>query len=202
MEKINKKEISEKTAIKAIITGFVSYGILISFIFSIFAICLIYLTNKISNSNELTFKIVLTFIVTILLYITIHLICKMSNIDLFKKCKFDRNQEAFVCKRMNLFYLLCILFFVLLTISSLFFRFESQLNTIELSYRRNLSDFNYSNLGYAFAENSKKSDLKDFYASRNTTLIIATIIELGTIYSFISLIPYQKKMLNLYNTDK
>ncbi len=36
MKNTSKKEISDRTAIRAIITGFVSYGVLIGFIFSTF----------------------------------------------------------------------------------------------------------------------------------------------------------------------
>lgn len=199
MENTNKKEISEKTAIRAIITGFVSYGILIGFIFSVVLITLIYFSNNTEFSNEIAFKISTSIIISIFIYIFIHLICKLSNIDLLRKCKIDKNKEINVCKKLNLFYLLCTLFFVLIIIVSLYVKFSNQLYQINISYQQYLNDFSNTDFAYDFANNYKDGALEEFYHNRKTTLIAAVIIEMGLFYSFISLIPYQKKMLNIYN---
>ena len=196
-----KKTISEKTAIKAIITGFVSYGILISFIFAILIILLAYLSNKFTLSTNLFCKILASLAFSFLLYFTIRLICKLSNIDLLRKCKFDKKQEVFACKRLNLFYLLCALFFILLIISSLIVRFNTQLSQIEYNYQSKLIDVSQDdyNLAINYAEDYKKNALNNYYENREITLIISTIIELGLVLSFISLIPYQKELLDIYN---
>ena len=203
--KINtKQKISEKTAVKAIITGYVSYGILISFIFAILIILLAYISNKFMLSTNLFCTILTSLIFSFLLYFTIRLICKLSNIDLLRKCKFDKKQEVFVCKRLNLFYLLCTLFFILVIISSLLVRFNTQLSQIEYNYQTKIIDMSKDdyNLAIDYAEDYKKNALNDYYKNRETTLIISTIVELGLVLSFISLVPYQKKMLDIYNIDQ
>lgn len=199
MKNTNKKEISEKTAIRAIITGFVSYSILIGFIFLAISILFIYFTKDVNFSNEVAFKTSTSLILSIFIYISMHLICKLSNIDLLRKCKIDKNKESIICKRLNLFYLLCALFFILLTITCLYTRFSNQLYQINISYQQNLNSFSESDLAYDFANNYKDGALKEFYHNRKMTLLVAIILEMGLVYSFISLIPYQKKMLNIYN---
>ena len=199
MKNTNKKEISEKTAIRAIITGFVSYGVLIGFIFLAISLLFIYLTNNLNFSNEIIFKTCTSIIFSIFIYIFMHLICKLSNIDLLRKCKIDKNKEHIICKKLNLFYLLCALFFILLVITCLYTRFSNQLYQINISYQQNLNSFSDSNLAYDFANNYKDGALKEFYNNRKITLIVAIILEIGLVYSFISLIPYQKKMLDIYN---
>ncbi len=202
MEKIEKKEISEKAAVKAIITGFVCYSLLIGFICLLIAIIVTYFVNKATFSNELLAKAAITFISAIFIYAFIHFICRLSNIDLFKKCRFDRNKESFVCKKLNLFYLLCIIFFVILTISSLYIRFENQLALINYNFAERANDMAGTDIAYEYAESYKQQDLNNFYENRTSTLLVAIIIELSLVYSFISLIPYQKKLLSTYNTDK
>lgn len=199
MKNTEKKHISEKTAVKAIITGFVSYGILISFIFSLIAILFIYLSNNIETSNELLLKFCTSLFIAILIYIFIHLICKLSTIDLLKKCKFEKEKESFVCKKLNLFYLLCALFFILVILSSLYVRFSNQLYQINISYQKNLNDFSNTDFAFDFANAYKEEALEEFYYNRKMTLLVSVIIEIGIVYSFISLIPYQKKMLDIYN---
>lgn len=195
----SKKQISEKTAIRAIITGFVCYEILIGFIFSVAAIALIYFSNNINISNEIAFKASTSIVISIFIYIFMHLICKLSNIDLLRKCKIEKNKEANICKKLNLFYLLCALFFILLVITCLYVRFYNELYQINISYEQYLNDFSKTELAYDFANNYRNGALEEFYHNRKIILIATVIIEIGLVYSFISLIPYQKKMLDIYN---
>lgn len=201
MKNTNKKEISEKSAIITLIRLFISYGILISFLFSVIAIVLIHFTNNVTFYNELIFKLSISIFFSMFIYIFIHLICKLSNIDLLRKYKLEKNKEYYVCKKMNLFYLLCILFFVLLTITGLSIKFSKEINQINIAYNQYITDLSITdvNLAYDFANNYKDGALKEFYHNRKMTLIIAIILEMGLVYSFISLIPYQKKMLDIYN---
>ena len=41
--------------------------------------------------------------------------------------------------------------------------------------------------------------VNEFKFEKRNTLVVSIILELGLFYSFISLIPYQKKMLETYN---
>ena len=199
MKNTSKKEISDKTAIRAIITGFVSYSVLIGFIFSVILIGFIYFTNNVVFSNEILFKVTTSIIISIFIYIFTHLVCKLSNVDLLRKCKFEKTKEANICKKLNLFYLICALFFILLTITSLYARFSNEIYQINLSYEQHLIDFSRTDFAYDFANNYKNGALEEFYHNRKIILIVSVILEIAFVYSFISLIPYQKKMLDIYN---
>ena len=201
MKNTNKKEISEKYAILTIIRLFVSYGILISFLFSAIAIILIQLTNNVTFSNELIFRTSISLILSIFIYVFLHLICKLSNLDLLRKYKLKKEKEPYLCKKMNLFYLLCALFFVLLTITILYFDFSNELSQIDLACKQHFEGISLTdeNLAHAFVNNYKESALKEFHYNQKMTLVVSIILELGMVYSFISLIPYQKKMLDIYN---
>lgn len=201
MKNNNKKEISEKSAIITLIRLFISYGILISFLFSVIAIVLIHFTNNVTFSNELVFRVSISMFFSIFIYIFIHLICKLSNIDLLRKYKLEKNKESYICKKMNLFYLLCALFFVLLTITGLYLKFSNELSQIDLACKQHLEGISLTDktLAYAFVDNYRESALKEFHYNQKMTLVVSIILELGIVYSFISLIPYQKKMLDIYN---
>ena len=199
MKKNKKGQISEKVAVRAIINGFISYGILIGFIFGIIGILLNYCTSQLSFSNELLFRALTTLLLSIFIYFFLHLICKISTIDFLRKCKINKEKENFICKRLNLFYLICIIFFVLLTITSMLIDFSNQLNEINFYYNQTLNNFNDRNLATDYANVYKKEALEDFNNNKKETLLVSIILELGIVYSFISLIPYQKKMLYIYN---
>ena len=81
MERVELKEISAKTTVKAIITGFVSYGIITIFIcLLIFAIGN-YFLSQFSSTAAQGLYITLPLIAAILLYFIIHLICRISTYD-------------------------------------------------------------------------------------------------------------------------
>ena len=146
------------------------------------------------------FKTSYSIIVSLLLYFLTHFICKISNIDLFNKCYFKKEEEHKVCKKMNLFYLLSAIFFFIVIITSLYVSIKTNLSNINMKYQIYLNDFEDTpEFATAYANSYKEKALSDFYISRNITLLSTTIIELGITFSFISLVPYQKKLLNLYN---
>lgn len=95
MERVELKEISAKTTVKAIITGFVSYGIIAIFVcLLIFAIGDHFLSNFSGNITQGLY-ITLPLLAAIMLYFIIHLICRISTYDVLKKCKVDpKNYKA------------------------------------------------------------------------------------------------------------
>ena len=188
---IEKKEISAKTSIKAIITGFVAYGIIGLFLCVFFSL---FVQVLISNNNNLTLTITIPVIESFFLYHIIHGICRLSTYDVFRKCKTNPDNINYICKKMNLFFIICIFIFVLSTIFFLIMKLDnlySQIQLSELQYKQVFSD-NFTN--------QLISDDYQKYDTQKTHLIISTIIiELGLVISIFSLIPYQKKMLNEYN---
>lgn len=200
MEKnLKLKQISEKTAVRAIITGFVAYGILFCFIFFIAGLGITYLSNFVKKENFLIWEILIGIISCIIIYFSSHLICKLSNIDLFNKCKVDKEKNHYISKKLNLFYLLCIVFFVIVIISSLFLKTTSLKNEINYSYNKYANDLSSEKNGEELANNYYYELLKEFNQNEKEIFLITVILELGVVYSFISLIPYQKELLDIYN---
>lgn len=198
-ENISKKQIPEKTAVRAIINGFVSYGILFCLPLLIIGIVLIYLSRNIAEQNILIWETLVSILLIIFIYLILHLVCKLSNYDLFKKCIVNKEKNKYISKKLNLFYLLCVIFFVLVIISSLFIRFENKQNEIYISYQKYMIDLSSEKNGVSLANHYYKEMLNEFKFEKRNTLVVSIILELGLFYSFISLIPYQKKMLEIYN---
>ena len=198
-ENISKKQISEKTAVKGIINGFISYGILFCFAFFLISILIIFIGKNVAEKNILIWETIVSILLCSAIYFTLHLVCKLSNYDLFRKCSVEKEKNNYISKRLNLFYLLCIIFFVIVIITSLFIRFENKQKEIYISYQKYLTDLGTENNGIELANFYYNEMIEDYKIERKNTLVVSVILELGLVYSFISLIPYQKKMIETYN---
>ena len=198
-EKVVKKQISEKTVIKAIIKGFIAYGVLFAFIFLFLSVIINYIGNFVKKENILIWNILISLISCIIIYTSLHLICKLSNFDLFKNCKLDKEKNTYVCHKLNVFYILCIVFFVILILTNFFVKFTNQKNEIYLSYHKYLNDLSNVKNGEALANNYLSEMKEEYDSNKKNVLIISVIIELGIVYSFISLIDYQKTLIETLN---
>ena len=194
MERVELKEISAKTTVKAIITGFVSYGIITIFIcLLIFAIGN-YFLSQFSSTAAQGLYITLPLIAAILLYFIIHLICRISTYDVLKKCKVNPDNYKSIVKSLNIFFIICIVLSIILFLSLLYLKLEYQLKSIELAsvqYRE------------VFSENHIKilqSEMNSIFETSKSNLTKSTVIlVIGLSISFLSLIPYQRKMILQYN---
>jgi len=198
-EKVVKKQISEKTAIKAIINGFIAYGVLFTFIFLAFGGIITYISQFVKRENIIIWEILISLISCILIYSALHLICKLSNHDLFKKCKLDKEKNTYVCHKLNIFYILCIVFFVIVILTSLFVKFTNQKNEIYLSYYKYQNDLSNEKNGQELANSYLLEMKNDYDENKKNTLIVSVILELGIVFSFISLIDYQKTLIEAHN---
>ena len=198
MEKTEEKKfIPTKTAIKGLITGFVSYGIIIGFLLFIITIVFNNAINNLSsvNHNILSFSLPLLF--AFILYFVIHTICRISTLDLFKKCKIKSEEIKQVSQKMNLFFLICIIIFVILCNSLLILNLSNQRKSIDLvaeQYKQVFSD--------NFTDNLTTKMIADYEEEKNRTIASSIITQLSLVISFFSLIPYQKKMILEYNEVK
>ena len=191
---MEKKEINTRTTIKAIITGFVSYGIITMFIcFLIIAFgnrFLSYFSGKQANGLYIT----LPLMAAIILYFIIHAICRISTYDVFKKCKTNPENYNSINKYLTLFFIICIIFTVVLFSTMLYYNLKYQvtyINFFKIQYTNSYPD-NYLD--------SMLSDMMTRYNNSKTNLITSTLILIsGVAVSFLSLISYQKKMLTKYN---
>lgn len=192
---MEKKEISSKTTIKAIITGFVSYGIITMFVsFLLIAFGNNYL-NMFTGKQVNGLYITIPLMIAIIIYFVIHGICRISTYDVFKKCKTNPENYKYISKYLNLFFIFCVILTVLLFLTMLYYNLEYQVKYIEL-YKlqfRNVYPEDYIN-------NVLSADLISTYNASKVNLIRGTVILVsGIAISFLSLIKYQKKMITRYN---
>ena len=194
MERVALKEISAKTTVKAIITGFVSYGIIAIFICLLIFTFGDYLLSQFSNNNINGLYVTLPLIAAIFIYFTIHLICRLSTYDVLHKCKVNPKNYTSITKALNTFFIICIILSIVVFLSLLYLNLQYQLKSIELAsvqYRE------------VFSQNHIKilqSEMNTLYDQSKTNLTISTIIlVIGLSLSFLSLIPYQRKMILTYN---
>lgn len=194
MERVELKEISAKTTIKAIITGFVSYGIIAIFICLLIFAVGDYLLSQFSANNTQGLYITLPLIAAIFLYFIIHLICRLSTYDVLHKCKVNPKNYKSIVKALNIFFIVCIVLSIILFLSLLYLNLQYQLKSIELA------SIQYKEV---FSENHIKilqSEMNSLYEQSKSNLTVSTIIlVIGLSISFLSLIPYQRKMILEYN---
>lgn len=193
---MEKKEISAKTAIKAIITGFASYGI-ISMIICFFIIVLI---NPFFNffSGNLVFGLYITIplIAAILLYFLIHTVCRISTYDVFKKCKTNPENYKQIEKYLNIFFIICIILSIVIFLTMLYLNLKYRTNYINLIETTRIQTLDVPT---AYKEYIR-DELIHSYNLEKINLITATVIlDAGIALSFLSLIIYQKKMILKYN---
>lgn len=194
MERVELKEISARTTVKAIITGFVSYGIITIFICLLIFALGNYILSQVSSSAASGLYITLPLIADIILYFIIHLICRISTYDVLKKCKVNPNNYKTIIKALNIFFIVCIVLSIVLFLSLLYLNLEYQLKSIELAsvqYREVFSDSHIKLL---------QSKMNSIYENSKSNLTKSTVIlVIGLSISFLSLIPYQRKMILQYN---
>lgn len=191
---MSKKEINVKTSVKAIITGFVAYGIILFFIFSCGYLLIDALIDSLENINKLALSVTLAIIGSIILFFVIHGLCRLSTYDVFKKCKTDSENIHKISQKLNLFFLICVILSVLLSISFLFLRIDSIYKSIQISEMQYEQVFSSS-----FTQQLTNDMLKNYNEEKINLLFSTIILELGFVNAVFSLIPYQKKMLKLYN---
>ena len=194
MERVKLKEISAKTTVKAIITGFVSYGIIAIFISLLVFALGDYLLSQFSSNNANGLYITLPLIAAIFIYFTIHLICRLSTYDVLNKCKVDPKNYKSISKALNIFFIICIVLSIVIFLSLLYLNLQYQLKSIELASVQYKEVFSQNHIKIL------QSEMNSIYDQSKANLITSTIIlVIGLSLSFLSLIPYQRKMILNYN---
>lgn len=193
-EIMDKKEISSRTTIKAIITGFVSYGIIAIFICLLIISIGEYFLNDFSGSIAKGLYITLPLIAVILLYFITHAICRLSTYDVFKKCKTNPENYKTIIKYLNIFFIICIILSIILFLGLLYLNLEFQTKSIELA------ELKYKEVFSEEHTELLKTEMTNVYNESKNNLTISTVIlEIGVSISILSLIPYQRKMILKYN---
>lgn len=183
-------ETNYKNILKSNITLFLSYGILIGFIFLVLIIAIKYALEDISSTS---LSITLSLITGILLFYLLRFICKTSTIESLKKGFLSKENKARFLQKMNLLFTLCIVFSILSCISYLFINNLIFSNSISQAYQK------YEFISSDFT-NQVIHRINEEYQNSLAGRVFSTIItELSLVISFFSLIPYQKKLLEKYN---
>lgn len=190
-----KQLISVGTAVKGLINGFISYGFLIGFIF---LIIFLIVTNSINNiegtKNILILQYTIPAITSIIIFFLVRIICNLSTFDLFKKCKIDKKDISKVSSKMNLFYLIFIIFSLMVIIMNLTIKFKNQRIDLE----------NTQNKYYETYEKDIADDLmielfEEYSITKFHSIAYSIIIEFGIFLGIFSLIPLQKHLIEKYN---
>ena len=200
MEKDNaveKKIISENTAIKAFINGFVSYGFIFAFIIFMSAAFFKWATQGIEFKNDLTITISTSILCAIIVYFGILFLCRISTFDVLKKCKLDKEKIKNINKKMTVFFITCAIlsFFVCLLIVTT--RYQNSTIDLETSANNYYNAFKNDNIEIADSfVNELINDFKDDWSRFSISI---SILEGTILFSCFHLIIYQKKMILLYN---
>lgn len=178
-----KEEFNYKKSLKINITSFLSYTILLGFIYLIMVLIVKYALKDIHNN---ILSITLSLISCIIIYFILHFACKSSNYETFKHYKITENEKTKFLKKMNLLFLICTLISIFLCISYLlfdFYLFSSAIEKVSQNYSPTLAE-------------SIISQIKLTYQTSIFSKVTSNIlIEFSLFISFISLIPYQKNLL-------
>lgn len=194
MGKQEKKLIPAKTVVKALITGFVSYGILISFIVVACVLVINHFIGSIETANTKLLALTLPLLGGFFLYYLSHTTCRLSTIDLFSKCKTESKNYKDIFGKMNAFFLILTIVVILLANVLLILRITNTEQSIEIASKTYSRDFSPE-----FTEYLTNKMVAD-YNEHKTELIVSSIItELALVISFISLIPFQQKLIEQYN---
>ncbi len=193
---MEKKEITARTTVKAIITGFVSYGIILIFIsLLIYALIENFLSNF-SGTSTRGLYITIPLIASILIFLALHLICKLSTYDVFKKCKTKVENYKSINKFMNIFFIVCIVLAVAVFAELLFLNLDFQLKSIDYTLMQYNNVFTEQHIELLHEQMNTQ-----FENSKTNLTISTTILSLGIATSFLALISYQRKMIKKYNEE-
>lgn len=191
---VNKKNIIPRTAVKGLINGFISYGILLVFIFlSITVVVTWFVDNHIASINYNVVKYTLPIMGAFLIFFLVRATCRLSTFDLFKKCKIEKDDVNKVCSKMNFFYICVVAFSIIAILTYLMARVGNE----KVQITRDL--MNYSSSVSAYAEKKEQELIVKYEEERADALTQTLIIETGLLLGIFSLIPNQKKLIERYN---
>lgn len=193
-KRVEKKEITAGTTVKAIVTGYISYGILVGFIVFMVGLFINWLVSQVPNANYRVLSVSLPILESIFLYFIMHGICKMSIFDVFKKCKTNPDKMDKITTRLNLFMLICVTVSIVCIIGMLILNFNTERKEIDIA------SYQYKTIhSEKFANQLTNEMISNFERERANTIISTIIIELGMTVTYFSLIPYQKTIIEKYN---
>lgn len=194
MTKEEKKEITAGTTVKAIITGYIAYGVLIGFVLIALGACVTWCINMLPNADYRTLSISIPLIVSLILYFVLHGICKLSIYDVLKKCKTNPDNLPKIISRIDLFIIICIAFYIISTSGLLMININNELKSIAVA------TYQYTSIhSQEFVKILSDEMLSEFAENRTNMIISTSILCVGMIISLASVMPLQEKLIKKYN---
>ena len=193
-KRIERKEITAGTTVKAVITGYIAYGVLVGFIVYMVGLLVSWIVTQIPNANHRILSISLPILGVFCLYFVMHGVCKLSVYDVFKKCKTNPEGIEKIHTRLNLFLLICVAVSIVSMVMMMILNFNSERKSIAVS------SYQYNAIhSEEFAKELTNEMVENFEMERANTIISTIILEAGMTLTYFSLIPYQRKMIEKYN---
>ena len=189
-----KKSILPRTAVTGLINGFISYGILLIFIFLTITIFTTWVVDN--NKDAIDYNVLkfsLPLMAAFLIFFLVRATCRLSTYDLFKNCKIEKEEVDQVCTKMNFFYICLVAFSVITIIVYLITRFSNE--RVQIS--RDLMIYNQTNSVYA--KEKEEELIEEYEINKANTIVQTMIVEMGLLLGIFSLIPNQRRLIKIYN---
>ncbi len=191
------KDISLGTTVKAIITGFIAYGIIFAFIFSIVYSYTLMAFYSIAGSKTLELTITISIIFGIILFFLMKWLCRLSTYDVLKKCRVSADDVDGVAKCLDIFFLVLIILFIASTLLYLFLNLSVSYQSIRIASVE---------MGQVFSDEKVEIEtlkmLDDFHLSSRCSIYSTIVFEVAFVLGVSFLPRYQRKMIELYNNPQ
>ena len=192
-----KKRVTSQKVTKGLIVGFFSYGLIVGFIYCAF-IAFIYSyfqTKGVSQSNPIIITAFATALVSIGIILLNRGICMLSTMDVLKRAKLSDGTLKKSSASMGTFFLCLMIIIVVFLNYYLLMSVISEKNQLMFSrYQLSSSGFSETRVESIF-----EKEVSDYEITKKCLLVRTVILEFAFIISFVSLMPYQKKLLKKYN---
>ena len=184
---MNTKETTYQKALVTNLVLFVRYGCFIGFAFGVLVIIIKCLFINISSTP---ISVTLSLISSILIYYLLHFVCKISVVETFQKLKLDRKNEEILAKKMNAFFLFCIIISICFCLGTLLSESWMSIMAINKAYESVPADL----------ANEIANQIMIDYENNITSKICSTIIiQSSLVVSFFSIIHRYPKLVKEYN---
>lgn len=197
MEKLEKKEITEKVAVKALINSFITYGIIFLFILFMCKAFFSWATQNIEATQTLNFSIASSILTAFIIFFLSLFLCRISTYDVFKKCKIESSKTNNVIEKLAIFFIFCGILSVILCFTLVVAKHNNTANYIDSISYKNYS--NYKDTDLSIADALTEETINEMDQEWEKYVASLAITELSIIFSCFYLIIYQKKMILLYN---
>ena len=192
-----KKVIPTSTVVKGLITGFISYGVLIYFLVLVIMFGINYAISLFPNPDTKILSVSVPLLLGLFIYVLSHAICKLSTVDLFSKCKTDEDNYPEIKNRMTTFFIVLTIVIIILSNALLCVRILNTEASIDIASNQYSQVFSKE-----FANSLTNKMLADYNMSKTQTIVSNVIIELAIIFGLLSCIPLQQKLILQYNEVK